>query len=133
MSRYIHIKTGNEYTVLGPCKVKINGEWKEGVEYVRDGVNEKFIREKEEFNLKFEPVKKLSERYYYYELKKRNLSVLHVRDILEKIGVIIPQRTLQENIDRNLEGCKYPVVKEVIETLIKNHDNTVEAFKKRVA
>lgn len=54
---YIHTKTGNLYLALYTCKVKINGEWVEGMAYRRakfDG--ELFVRSKEDFDKNFQKI-----------------------------------------------------------------------------
>lgn len=52
--QYRHIKSGTEYGCLGECKVKINGDWVNGVVYLKHG--NIFVRELAEFEQKFERI-----------------------------------------------------------------------------
>lgn len=129
METFIHTKTGNEYSVIGPCLIKVDGVWKDGVEYVRSGVDKKFVREISDFQEKFKPVDKSGDRYLFNELKRRNFSVGDVQALLKQIGVMISVRTLQNHLDEDMKNCKEPIIEKVIRKMIENYDEMVETFK----
>lgn len=52
---YKHLKTGNKYGKLRDCKIKVNGEWKEGIIYCDIRMNV-YVREKSDFESHFKQV-----------------------------------------------------------------------------
>ena len=56
MAIYTHTRTGNRYTHLSTCKIKINDKWVEGVIYLRDG--KMYVRTKGDFEIAFKKDKK---------------------------------------------------------------------------
>lgn len=55
---YQHYKNGLNYKIVEECLLQENGKWIDGVIYISEkaGLEVKFVRSKEEFNLKFKEV-----------------------------------------------------------------------------
>lgn len=132
MDTYIHNKSGEEYIVVGESLIKCNGEWVDGVDYIKSGVKKKFRRTKAEFDEKFTKVDDSEDRHMFKELKRRNISSLFVNQILEKVGITISDKTLQNYLNSDMETCKNPIIPVIIRKVIDNYDNTVKEIKEKL-
>jgi hypothetical protein len=131
METYIHKESGDEYIVVGDSLIKYNGEWVDGVDYIKPGVKKKFRRTKEEFNEKFTKVDDSEDRHLFKELKRRNISTLFVNQVLEQVGINISDKTLQNYLNSNMTQCKNPLIPVIIRKVIDNHDNTVKEIREK--
>ena len=50
---YVHTKTGNRYRIVQECLMKIDGTWKDAIVYISEVNGEMFVREYNDFTLKF--------------------------------------------------------------------------------
>lgn len=71
------------------------------------------------------------DRTVYNELKERRVSTLDLHSILQKIGIVIPQRTLQYHLDNNFRTTTDDRLKAVAGEIIKNYDELINNLSKK--
>jgi hypothetical protein len=72
------------------------------------------------------------DRKIYYEMKDRRISTLDLHYVLEKIGIVIPKRTLQYHLDNNFRTTTDDRLMYVARYMIRNYDNLVEELTDKI-
>lgn len=72
------------------------------------------------------------ERIYYQQMKENRISTLDLNAVLQEVGVIIPQRTLQHHLDHNLETTIDDRIRQVMNLMIQNRKDFIATLKKRI-
>jgi len=72
------------------------------------------------------------ERKIYKLMKQRDISTLDLHRALKRVGVVIPQKTLQTQLNNDFENAKDNRLKIVALEMLKSYDNMIENLKKRM-
>ena len=75
---------------------------------------------------------KVMERVYYQQMKSNRISTLDLNAVLQEVGVLIPQRTLQYHLDHNLETTVDDRIRQVINLMIKSRQDFITNLKARM-
>lgn len=54
---FVHNKTGNQYEIIGHCRMKKSGEWSDAIIYMSYTDFNLYVRDEEDFVLHFTPLK----------------------------------------------------------------------------
>lgn len=73
------------------------------------------------------------ERIYYQQMKENRISTLDLNAVLQEVGVVIPQRTLQHHLDHNLETTIDDRIRQVMNLMIQNRKDFITNLKKRMS
>jgi hypothetical protein len=73
------------------------------------------------------------ERIYYQQMKENRISTLDLNAVLQEVGVVIPQRTLQHHLDHNLETTIDDRIRQVMNLMIENRKDFITNLKKRMS
>ena len=69
------------------------------------------------------------DRKMYDLMKSRRISTLDLCEVLKKVGVDIPQRTLQHHLNHDLKTTDDERIKTAIVHMVKTYDDMVEELK----
>lgn len=74
----------------------------------------------------------VKERRVYEAMKSRRISTLDLNAVLERIGIVIPQRTLQYHLDNDFASTDDERPKKVALMMIQMYDQMVKEIKEVV-
>jgi hypothetical protein len=72
------------------------------------------------------------DRKVYYAMKDCRISTLDLHSVLEKVGVIIPKRTLQYHLDNDFRTTTDDRLVYVAKYMIRNYENLVEELTNKI-
>jgi len=72
------------------------------------------------------------DRKIYDAMKERRISTLDLHAVLDKLGIVIPQRTLQEHLNNNFTKVDDTRLKSVALKMIENYDNFIGKMKEKL-
>lgn len=71
----------------------------------------------------------IGDRKLYDTMKALNISTLEVHRILAEVGINIPQRTLQSQLDNGLSTCSDDRIEGIINKIIINKKELIKSLK----
>jgi hypothetical protein len=71
------------------------------------------------------------ERKMYDLMKSRRISTLDLCEVLKKVGVDIPQRTLQHHLNHDLKTTDDDRIKDTIVHMVRTYDDMIDELKNK--